>query len=121
MSNPEEVDQFLSRMRTLSDLRDGHDAERVKKLEEELIQGRSERLARRAGMHHSFLLSLIIYLLVGACLTNTHRTRTLAVPRQTKHSAIAAFAPRNTKKPAAKGRFDAYAHHGTSLAADGAQ
>jgi hypothetical protein len=41
--------QFLERMRTLADLRDQQDAERVKKLEEELIQGRSERLARRAG------------------------------------------------------------------------
>ncbi|KAL5454440.1 hypothetical protein PMIN07_007540 [Paraphaeosphaeria minitans] len=52
MSNQDEVDprQFLERMRTLSDLRDHEDAERVKKLEEELIQGRSERLARRAGM-----------------------------------------------------------------------
>lgn len=51
MSAPDEVDprQFLERMRTLSDLRDQQDAERVKKLEEELIQGRSERLARRAG------------------------------------------------------------------------
>ncbi|KAL1598775.1 hypothetical protein SLS60_007917 [Paraconiothyrium brasiliense] len=50
MSNPDEVDprQFLERMRTLSDQRDQQDAERVKKLEEELIQGRSERLARRA-------------------------------------------------------------------------
>ncbi|KAL5373612.1 hypothetical protein DPSP01_012550 [Paraphaeosphaeria sporulosa] len=50
MSNQDEVDprQFLERMRTLSDLRDHEDAERVKKLEEELIQGRSERLARRA-------------------------------------------------------------------------
>lgn len=50
MSNPDDVDQFLQRVRTMSDLRDNHDAERVKKLEEELIQGRSERLARRAGM-----------------------------------------------------------------------
>ncbi|KAJ4288554.1 hypothetical protein N0V90_011791 [Kalmusia sp. IMI 367209] len=50
MSNPDEVDprQFLERMRTLSEKRDQQDAERVKKLEEELIQGRSERLARRA-------------------------------------------------------------------------
>lgn len=49
MSNSDEVDQFLQRMRTMSEQRDQQDAERVKKLEEELIQGRSERLARRAG------------------------------------------------------------------------
>ncbi|KAF1954741.1 hypothetical protein CC80DRAFT_506002 [Byssothecium circinans] len=48
MSNSEPVDQFLQRMRTLSDQRNHQDSERVKKLEEELIQGRSERLARRA-------------------------------------------------------------------------
>ncbi|KAF1965491.1 hypothetical protein BU23DRAFT_366501, partial [Bimuria novae-zelandiae CBS 107.79] len=51
MSNPDEVDprQFLERMRTMSEQRDQEDATRIKKLEEELIQGRSERLARRAG------------------------------------------------------------------------
>ncbi|KAF2641877.1 hypothetical protein P280DRAFT_286912 [Massarina eburnea CBS 473.64] len=48
MSNPEEVDQFMQRMRTMSDQKDRQDDERVKKLEEEIIQGRSERLARRA-------------------------------------------------------------------------
>ena len=53
MSNSEDVDQFLQRMRTLNDKRDSQDTERVKKLEEELIQGRSERLARRAGMDMS--------------------------------------------------------------------
>lgn len=51
MSNPDDVDprQFLERMRTMSEQRDEQDAQRIKKLEEELIQGRSERLARRAG------------------------------------------------------------------------
>jgi hypothetical protein len=47
----EEVDpsEFVQRIRALGEQRDQQDAERVKKLEEELIQGRSERLARRAG------------------------------------------------------------------------
>jgi hypothetical protein len=43
---------FVQRIRQLGEQHDQHDqheAERVKKLEEELIQGRSERLARRAG------------------------------------------------------------------------
>lgn len=48
----EELDpkEWLQRVQQLKDQRDEQDAERVKKLEEELIQGRSERLARRAGM-----------------------------------------------------------------------
>ncbi|KAF2026219.1 hypothetical protein EK21DRAFT_74628 [Setomelanomma holmii] len=47
----DEIDptEFVQRIRQLGEQRDQQDAERVKKLEEELIQGRSERLARRAG------------------------------------------------------------------------
>lgn len=47
----EEIDptEFVQRIRQLGEQRDQQDAERVKKLEEDLIQGRSERLARRAG------------------------------------------------------------------------
>jgi hypothetical protein len=41
--------EFVQRIRQLGEQRDQQDAERVKRLEEELIQGRSERLARRAG------------------------------------------------------------------------
>jgi len=50
-SMADEVDpsEFVQRIRQLGEQRDQQDAERVKKLEEELIQGRSERLARRAG------------------------------------------------------------------------
>ncbi|KAF1844138.1 uncharacterized protein K460DRAFT_158709 [Cucurbitaria berberidis CBS 394.84] len=46
----EEIDpsEFVQRIRQLGEQRDQQDADRVKKLEEELIQGRSERLARRA-------------------------------------------------------------------------
>jgi hypothetical protein len=47
----DEIDptEFVARIRQLGEQRDTQDAERVKRLEEELIQGRSERLARRAG------------------------------------------------------------------------
>ncbi|KAE8841142.1 hypothetical protein PTNB85_04541 [Pyrenophora teres f. teres] len=49
-SDDKEIDpsEFVQRIRRLGDQRDQEDAERVKKLEEDLIQGRSERLARRA-------------------------------------------------------------------------
>lgn len=51
-SEEREIDpsEFVQRIQRLGDQRDREDAERVKKLEEELIQGRSERLARRAGL-----------------------------------------------------------------------
>lgn len=54
-SDDKDVDpsEFVERIRRLGDQRDQEDAERVKKLEEELIQGRSERLARRAGLFFS--------------------------------------------------------------------
>jgi hypothetical protein len=47
----EEIDtqEFVQRIRQLGEQQDHHDAEKAKKLEEDLIQQRSERLARRAG------------------------------------------------------------------------
>lgn len=50
-SMADEIDpsEFVQRIRQLGEQRDQQDAERVKRLEEELMQGRSERLARRAG------------------------------------------------------------------------
>ena len=45
----EDVNDFLLRIREMGDQRDKEDEERTKKLEEEIIQGRRERQARRAG------------------------------------------------------------------------
>ena len=45
----EDVNDFLKRIKELSDERDREDEERTRKLEEEIIQGRKERQARRAG------------------------------------------------------------------------
>ncbi|KAI2694899.1 hypothetical protein CBS147317_7760 [Penicillium roqueforti] len=45
----EDVNDFLERIRELGDRRDKEDDERTKKLEEEILQGRKERQARRAG------------------------------------------------------------------------
>lgn len=45
----EDVNDFLLRIRELGEKRDKEDEERTKKLEEEILQGRKEREARRAG------------------------------------------------------------------------
>ncbi|KAL8715475.1 MAG: hypothetical protein Q9220_000809 [cf. Caloplaca sp. 1 TL-2023] len=45
----EDVNDFLLRIRELGDQRDREDEERNRKLEEEILQGRKERQARRAG------------------------------------------------------------------------
>ncbi|KAK4696474.1 hypothetical protein P7C71_g1454, partial [Lecanoromycetidae sp. Uapishka_2] len=45
----EDVNDFLLRIKELGDQRDKEDEERTRKLEEEIIQGRKERQARRAG------------------------------------------------------------------------
>ena len=45
----EDVNDFLQRIRQLGDERDREDEERTKRLEAEIIQGRRERQARRAG------------------------------------------------------------------------
>ena len=44
-----DVNDFLQRIKELGDRRDQEDEERNKKLEEEILQGRKERQARRAG------------------------------------------------------------------------
>lgn len=46
---PEDVNNFLTRIRELGEKRDQEDVERTKKLEDEILQGRKERQARRAG------------------------------------------------------------------------
>ena len=45
----EDVADFLERIRELGDRRNKEDKERTRKLEEEILQGRKEREARRAG------------------------------------------------------------------------
>lgn len=47
----EDVNDFLQRIRELGERRDKEDDERTKKLEEEILQGRKERQARRAGTY----------------------------------------------------------------------
>jgi len=54
MSEDLDPSEFVQRIRQLGEQRDQQDAERVRKLEEEIIQGRSERLARRAGLRTPF-------------------------------------------------------------------
>ncbi len=53
----EDINDFLLRIRELGERRDKEDEERTKKLEEEILQGRKERQARRAGI--TFVPSLL--------------------------------------------------------------
>ena len=53
-SDAEDVNDFLKRIQEMGSKRDQEDEERNKRLEEEILQGRRERAARRAG---SFALS----------------------------------------------------------------
>lgn len=48
-SASEDVNDFLVRIRELGNKRDREDEERTRKIEEEILQGRRERQARRAG------------------------------------------------------------------------
>ena len=45
----EDVNDFLRRIRELDEKRNREDHERTKRLEEEILKGRQERQARRAG------------------------------------------------------------------------
>lgn len=48
----EDVDQFLARIASLSK-KDNGDAEQARRAEEQMMQAKKERQARRAGMHSS--------------------------------------------------------------------
>jgi chromosome condensin MukBEF ATPase and DNA-binding subunit MukB len=48
-ADAEDVNDFLKRIQELGTRRDQEDEERNRKLEEEILQGRKERQARRAG------------------------------------------------------------------------
>lgn len=50
----EDVNDFLLRIRELGERRDKEDDDRTKKLEDEILQGRKERQARRAGTFSPF-------------------------------------------------------------------
>lgn len=47
--HPESVDSFLERIAGLNERRVGADEQRTRNLEDDILQGRSERQARRAG------------------------------------------------------------------------
>ena len=53
----EDVNDFLLRIKELGDRRDQEDEERNRKLEEEILQGRKERQARRAGRSIGFVMA----------------------------------------------------------------
>lgn len=61
----EDVNDFLQRIRELGEKRDKEDEERTKRLEEEILQGRKERQARRAG---KFVTSPLVLPTEGGCL-----------------------------------------------------
>ena len=48
-ADAEDVNDFLARIKEMGSKRDQEDEERNKRLEEEILQGRRERAARRAG------------------------------------------------------------------------
>ena len=102
----EEIDpsDFVQRIRQLGEQRDQQDAERVRKLEEEIIQGRSERLARRAGMVPCSGPSVPGFESLPLTLCFAHRTRALTVARQALDAAIAALCSRHAAKCAGEGR-----------------
>ena len=49
----EDVNDFLKRIKELGDRRDREDEERHRRLEEQIVQGRKERQARREGQSNS--------------------------------------------------------------------
>jgi hypothetical protein len=127
----EELDPsvFVERIRQLGNQRDQQDAERVRKLEEEIQQGRSERLARRAGMSAVLLHLVPLWavhvgpLLIVFCIRTSpyavarqaHNTDTdtdtntavAAVCRRHRHAHISNGAPVAAVRP---GRFAAAPH-----------
>lgn len=66
----EDVNDFLQRIKELGDRRDQEDEERNRKLEEEILQGKKERQARRAGMFCSSNRDELMY--SSSCYKSLH-------------------------------------------------
>jgi hypothetical protein len=100
MSAHDELDptEFVARIRQLGEQRDQQDAERVRKLEEDIIQGRSERLARRAGESWQRQSAGPSACVAGLLMGEVNRTREVSLPRKVKHAAVATLYPRHPAK-----------------------
>ena len=59
----EDVADFLRRIKDLNEKRDQEDADRTRKLEEEIMQGRKQREARRLGAQPFIMISLLTNML----------------------------------------------------------
>lgn len=80
-TDAEDVNDFLKRIQELGIKRDQEDEERNKKLEEEILQGRKERQARRAGLCCPCLCNSLSTLpMVLSCLTDTTTTQNALDP-----------------------------------------
>ena len=77
----ESVDQFLARIASLKDRRDREDEERIRKVEEEILQGRKERQARRAGKSTALFTfkDTGTQMIIGNWADESHAFRTSAV------------------------------------------
>lgn len=53
LGGSEDVQEFLKRIRELSERKEREDAERTRKLEEDILEGRRQREARRLGRKDS--------------------------------------------------------------------
>jgi hypothetical protein len=81
----ESVDAFLERIASLKIKRDREDEERTRKLEEEILQGRRERQARRAGKASC----VVFYSTIKNWTTPVdvcNRTSTIIVPTKRTHN-----------------------------------
>ena len=81
----ESVDAFLERIASLKIKRDREDEERTRKLEEEILQGRRERQARRAGKTSR----VVFYTTIknwARPVDMYNRTSTITVPTERIHN-----------------------------------
>lgn len=104
VDDSEDVNDFLQRIKELGDKRDKEDEERNRKLEEEILQGRKERQARRAGMFVKGTLRVkmegIQARAAGRCVTShlasVYLTNTLACRTRQIHISNKIFSSRYT-------------------------
>ena len=116
MSDELDPAEFVQRIRQLGEQRDQQDAERVRKLEEEIIQGRSERLARRAGTHavlcrtafcfvflprYLYEVPNVVFVLMDClfCLQNAPAPSRRTSPRHRRNRSHPSALPLQPRKP----------------------
>jgi hypothetical protein len=109
-------EDFLRRVKTLTETKDREDRQRAADLEKDIIQSREQRKARRAGEYRAIILQWLIKCFIAVFLTDTavfsHRPRSISLQHSAKsrNSFTHRFRLSHHSRRAQNGQFARVSH-----------